>query len=155
MILNEPVVFNAFLCGLKASSPTQILQNIAWKIGRMAPLDMTWLADQLLLAEKAESSGIGNGVAIPHLKVASLPSPFILLARLDNTVDFQAIDNQPVDLICTVISPQIDGPLHLRRLSRVTRLFRDPVILEQLRGAENEDGLASVLTPENRQFLAA
>ena len=142
---NEHIEFNSFILGLRAADKKQILQNISWKIGRQTNADMTWIADQLLLLEDKESSGIGDGVAIPHLKSTPLKSPFILVARLDEKVEFNALDGLPVDLVCAVLSPQMDGPLHLRRLSRVTRLFREPLIVERLRLANSEEEMASIL----------
>ncbi len=152
---NEHVEFNAFILGLRAIDQKQILQNISWKIGRQTNADMTWISEQLLLSEARESSGIGDGVAIAHLKSTPLKTPFILVAKLDEPVSFNAADDVPVDIVCAVLSPQMDGPLHLQRLARVTRIFRDPQMLEKLRAATNEQEMAEILRPENRQFLAA
>lgn len=147
---NENIEFNAFVLGLRATDKKQILQNISWKIGRQTQADMTWIADQLLLCEEKESSDIGDGVAIAHLKSTPLQKPFILVARLDTPVSFGDVNDMPVDVICAVLSPQMDGPLHLQRLSRVTRLFRDQEILEKLRSATSEEEMADILRPENR-----
>lgn len=142
---NEHIEFNAFILGLHALNKTQILQNISWKIGRQTNADMTWIADQLMLSEQTESSGIGEGIAIPHLKSTPLIKPFILVARLDQPVEFDSVDGVPVDIVCAVLSPQMDGPLHLRRLSRVTRIFREPRIVEQLREAKTEEEMSAIL----------
>ena len=148
---NEHIEFNAFILGLRAVNKQQIIQNISWKIGRQTNADMTWLSDQLLLAEASESSGIGDGVAIAHLKSTPLQKPFILVAKLDHPVEFDAIDGLPVDIVCAVLSPQMDGPLHLRRLSRVTRIFRDPSIIERLRQANSEEEMALILRLDTNQ----
>ncbi len=147
---NENIEFNAFVIGLRATDKKQILQNISWKIGRQTQADMTWIADQLLLSEEKESSGIGEGIAIAHLKSTPLKQPFILIARLDTPVAFSEIDDVPVDIICAVLSPQMDGPLHLQRLGRVTRLLRNHDIVEKLRAATSEEEMAAILSPENR-----
>lgn len=153
---NEHIEFNAFILGLRAFDKAQILQNISWKIGRQTNADMTWLSEQLLLAEASESSGIGEGVAIAHLKSTPLKKPFILVAKLDHPVEFDAVDGLPVDIICAVLSPQMDGPLHLRRLARVTRIFREPLIIERLRQATSEEEMASILKLDsNQDFMAA
>lgn len=153
---NEHIEFNAFILGLRAFDKAQILQNISWKIGRQTNADMTWLSEQLLLAEASESSGIGEGVAIAHLKSTPLKKPFILVAKLDHPVEFDSIDGLPVDIICAVLSPQMDGPLHLRRLARVTRIFREPLIIERLRQATSEEEMASILKLDsNQDFMAA
>ncbi len=152
---NEHIEFNEFIIGLRAIDKKQILQNISWKIGRHTNADMTWIADQLLKSEETESSGIGDGIAISHLKSTPLQKPFIVIAKLDQPVDFDSLDGLPVDIVCAVLSPQMDGPLHLRRLSRVTRLLREPSIIEALRNAKSEDELRSILKVEQQEILAA
>ncbi len=152
---NEHIEFNEFIIGLRATDKNQILQNISWKIGRQTNADMTWIADQLLKSEENESSGIGDGIAIPHLKSTPLTKPFIVIARLDQPVEFNSLDGLPVDIVCAVLSPQMDGPLHLRRLSRVTRLLREPEIIEALRNAKSEDEMKSILRIEQQEILAA
>ncbi len=152
---NEHIEFNDFIIGLRATEKNQILQNISWKIGRQTNADMTWIADQLLKSEENESSGIGDGIAIPHLKSTPLTKPFIVIARLDQPVEFNSLDGLPVDIVCAVLSPQMDGPLHLRRLSRVTRLLREPEIIEALRNAKSEDEMKSILRIEQQEILAA
>ncbi|PZP56446.1 MAG: transcriptional regulator [Micavibrio aeruginosavorus] len=152
---NEHIEFNEFILGLRATDKNQILQNISWKIGRQTNADMTWIADQLLKSEENESSGIGDGIAIAHLKSTPLQKPFIVIAKLDQPVEFDSLDGLPVDIVCAVLSPQMDGPLHLRRLSRVTRLLREPEIIEALRSATSEDEMKSILRIEQQEILAA
>lgn len=152
---DDPIRFTSYIFDLPAESRDQVLQSIAWKIGRETNADMTWIADQLLQSEERETSGIGGGVAIPHLKSTPLTTPQILLAKLAQPVEFGALDGQPVDLVCTVLSPQMDGVLHLRRLSRVTRLFRESFVLEKLRNAHSEEEMAALFTFTTRQVLAA
>ncbi len=150
--------FDAYVLDVRAVDKKQILQNLSWKIGRQTSADMTWICDQLLLAEEKETSGIGDGVAIPHLKSTPLRQPFVLVARLDQPVDFNALDGQNVDIVCIVLSPQMDGPVHLQRLARVTRVFRDPRILEGLRKAASEEEMEIILRSEqapHRERLAA
>jgi PTS system nitrogen regulatory IIA component len=141
---NEALHINSFIYNLNADTPAQVLKNIAWRVGRETDIDMTWLADQLLLSEAREGSGIDGGVAIPHLKSTPLKKPHILVAKLATPVDFGAIDNQLVDIVCLVLSPQMDGVLHLRRLSRITRLFRESFVLEKLRNVASEKEMAEL-----------
>lgn len=152
---NEPLIISSFIHRLKAESREQILQSIAWKVGRETGADMTWLADQLLISESNETSGIGDGVAIPHLKSTPLKMPHIVIATLDQPVDFEALDGQPVDIVCAVFSPQMDGVIHLRRLSRMTRLLRESFLLGKLRNATSEDEMAALFATPNPQILAA
>lgn len=157
LMINEALQINSFIFGLKAESREQVLQNIAWQVGRKTEADMTWLADQLLQSETREPSGIGGGVAIPHLKSTPLKEPLVVLVKLDTPLDFGALDGEPVDLVCVVLSPQMDGVLHLRRLSRITRLFRESYILDRLRAASSEKEMADLFshTHQTQQGLAA
>ena len=152
---NTHIEFDAFLLGLRATDKKQILQNLSWKIGRLTDIDMTWLSDQLLNAEANETSAIGDGIAIPHLKSSPLKKPFILLARLDEPVDFDAVDGRNVDIVCIVCGAQMDGPAHLQRLARVTRLFRDSEIVDKIRAAKSEGEMAKILQISCDEKLAA
>lgn len=154
---NEALHIDSFIYGLKADSKEQVLKNIAWKIGRDTNADMTWIAEQLLLSEEREASGIDGGVAIPHIKSTPLKKPHVLLAKLETPIDFGSIDGEPVDLVCVVLSPQMDGVLHLRRLSRITRLFRESFVLEKLRNAASEKEMVELFrfTQTPQETMAA
>lgn len=153
--MHEHLYFDEFCPGIKAITKNQIIQNLAWKVGRLTPVDMTWLSEQLLLNEKKESSGIGNGVAIPHLKSTPLQKPFLMMAKLETPVDFASIDGAPVDLICVVLSPATASMNHLPLLSKVTRLLREQSILDALRKAETRDEMEIILNPQAPNILAA
>lgn len=152
---SETLHIDSFIYGLKAQTREQVLQAIAWKAGRVTSTDISWLADQLLMKEQREHSGIDGGVAIPHLKSTPLDKPHIVLARLATPVDFGAMDGEPVDLVCTVFSPKMDGVLHLRRLARVTRLFRESFVLERLRAATSEQEMADFINYTQARTLEA
>ena len=87
----------------------------------------------LMQREKLGSTGVGNGVAIPHGKLPKLDKLFGLFARLDRPVDFEALDGQPVDLIFLLLAPEGAGADHLKALARVARLLRDPEVARKLR----------------------
>lgn len=113
------------------------------------------LYTQLMGREEQATSGIGEGVAIPHLRLPKLQKPFIGFVRLQRPVDFNAVDDAPVDLIVTLLSPGGDGPHHLRRLSRISRLMRDPALLEDLRSTADADGIRSLIEQGSQRLLAA
>ena len=75
--------------------------------------------------EKLGSTGVGNGIAIPHGKLPKLDKLFGLFARLDRPVDFEALDGQPVDLVFLLLAPEGAGADHLKALARVARLLRE------------------------------
>ena len=154
---SETLHIDTCIYNLKAETPAQVLQSIAWQVGRQTNIDMTWLADQLLQSEARDSSAIDGGVAIPHLKSTPLKTPHIVVAKLATPVDFGAIDSQLVDLVCVVLSPQMDGVLHLRRLSRITRMFRESFVLEKLRNVASEKEMVELFrfTHHPQEVMAA
>ena len=95
--------------------------------------------------EKLGSTAIGNGIAIPHGKLPNLTRLFGLFARLDRAVDFDALDNQPVDLIFLLLAPESAGADHLQALSRVARLLRDQAVTHKLRATRDAESLYAVL----------
>jgi nitrogen PTS system EIIA component len=95
--------------------------------------------------EKLGSTAIGNGIAIPHGKMPTLNRLFGLFARLDRPIDFEALDNQPVDLVFLLLAPEGAGADHLKALARVARLLRDSNITHKLRASHDAEALYAVL----------
>ncbi|MCM2342959.1 MAG: PTS sugar transporter subunit IIA [Alphaproteobacteria bacterium] len=152
---DERLSIDLILPDLKAPHITQAYQTISNKVDMMTGFPARTLFTQLMTREQHASSGIGEGVAIPHLRLPKLQKPFIIMARLARPVDFNAVDDYPVDLIMMLLSPGSDGPHHLRRLSRISRLMRNPALLEDLRSAADADGLRSLLDQSSQRLLAA
>ena len=98
--------------------------------------------------ERLGTTGVGDGVAIPHGKLANLPRLFGLFARLERPIDFEAIDEQPVDLIFLLLAPGGAGADHLKALARVSRLLRDRSMREKLRGSETPEALYALLVDQ-------
>jgi PTS system nitrogen regulatory IIA component len=96
--------------------------------------------------ERLGPTGFGGGTAIPHCKVSGIDMPVAVFARLSKPVPYDAVDDEPVDLVCGLISPAQDGASHLRALAEVSRLFRDEKFLAQLRGAADSAAMFAVLT---------
>ena len=102
--------------------------------------------DVLLQREKLGTTGIGRGIAIPHGKLQELKKLHGLFARLPKAIDFDAIDEQPVDLIFMLLAPVSAGADHLKALARVSRLLRDESVCAKLRGADGPEALFALLT---------
>jgi PTS system nitrogen regulatory IIA component len=100
----------------------------------------------LLEREKLGTTGVGTGIAIPHGKLPDLDKLHGMFARLEHPIDFEAIDEQPVDLIFLLLAPESAGADHLKALARVSRLLRDSDACESLRKAESSDDIYSLLT---------
>ena len=110
--------------------------------------------DVLLERERLGSTGVGNGIAIPHGKLAGLKRLQGLFLRLEPAVDFDSVDEQPVDLVFLLLAPESAGADHLKALARVSRLLRDRQVCEKLRGAEHPDALYALLTEPHASHAA-
>lgn len=131
---------------LKATSKKQALQELARRAAVITGLHERAIFDVLLERERLGTTGVGHGIAIPHGKLANLDRLYGLFARLDAPIDFDAIDEQPVDLVFLLLAPESAGADHLKALARVSRLLRDRAFCEKLRGSSNGDALYALLT---------
>jgi nitrogen PTS system EIIA component len=146
MPLADLVLPNAILPALKVNGKKQALQEIAARAAALTGQNERAILDVLTQREKLGSTGVGNGIAIPHGKLPNLGKLFGLFARLDRSIDFEALDGQPVDLIFLLLAPEQAGADHLKALARVARLLRDPEIARKLRDSRDAEALFAVLT---------
>jgi len=145
MPLNDLVAPNAIMPALKVNNKKQAIAELAAKAAVLTGQSERDILEILLQREKLGSTGVGNGVAIPHGKLPKLGKLFGLFAHLDRAVDFEALDNQPVDLVFLLLAPEGAGADHLKALARVARLLRDPVVVNKLRESRDADALYAVL----------
>ncbi len=152
MEINELISAESVIPNLRASSKKQALQDLARRAGDITGLHERAIFDVLMERERLGTTGVGNGIAIPHGKMANLDRLYGLFARLEHSVDFQSIDEQPVDLIFLLLAPESAGADHLKALARVSRLLRDGSVCEKLRGTNDAEALFALLTGsmENR-----
>ncbi len=136
----------AILPNLKAGNKKQALQEMARKASELTGQHERAIFDVLLERERLGTTGVGHGIAIPHGKLSSLDRVHGVFARLERPIDFDAIDEQPVDLIFLLLAPEQAGADHLKALARVSRLLRDQSMCEKLRGAESGDAMYALLT---------
>jgi PTS system nitrogen regulatory IIA component len=134
------------IANLRASSKKQALHELARRAAEATGLHERAIFDVLLERERLGTTGVGNGIAIPHGKLADLKRLYGLFARLDQPIDFDSIDEQPVDLIFLLLAPESAGADHLKALARVSRLLRDRSTCEKLRGANQPAALYALLT---------
>ncbi len=132
--------------GLKATSKKQVLQDLATLAARGAGLGEREVFDALLQRERLGSTGIGNGLAIPHGRFAGLKSMVGAFARLDKPIDFEAVDGVPVDLVFVLLAPEDAGADHLQGLARIARLLRTPSIVQDLRVTRDPATIYGILT---------
>lgn len=109
-------------------------------------VDRGYLLQVLVAREALGSTGVGDGIAIPHVRnpiVLHVPRPTVTLCFLDHPVEFGALDGQPVTTLFTLVSPTVRGHLHL--LSRLAFCLRDPAVREALRGQARRDALLGLV----------
>jgi PTS system nitrogen regulatory IIA component len=139
---------------LRVGNKKQALQEIARRGATLTGLPERRIYDVLTERERRESTGIGRGIAVPHGKLAELSRLYGLFARLERSIPFEAIDDQPVDLVFVLLAPEVSGAEHLRALARVSRLLRDSAICQKLRGTDNADALYALLTDRTESHAA-
>ncbi len=154
MEINDLVSTSGVVSNLKVSSKKQAIQELARRVAEISGQPERAVFDVLMERERLGTTGVGNGIAIPHGKLENLDSLYGLFARLETPVDFQAIDDQPVDLIFLLLAPESAGADHLKALARVSRLLRDKPTCKKLRGTNTVDGLYAILT-ESMESRAA
>jgi PTS system nitrogen regulatory IIA component len=145
MPLADLVAPNAVIASLKVNSKKQALQELAAKAAELSGQNERVIFDILMQREKLGSTGVGNGIAIPHGKLPKLNKLFGLFARLERPIDFEALDGQAVDLVLLLLAPEGAGADHLKALARVARLLRDPEVARKLRQSRDAQALYAVL----------
>lgn len=152
----EPIEIDAILPDLRAAERKQAFQTLCEAASRLTGLDAKDLLSRLLEGERGNVSyGIGGGVAIPHLMLETLEKPCHIFARLPRPIAYDSVDGGPVDLVFLILSPASDGPYHLQRLARVSRLLRDRALCARLRGADSADVLHAIMFDMTGSRIAA
>jgi len=149
LITPESVIAN-----FRVANKKQALQELAKRAATVTGLPERLIFDVLSERERLGTTGVGMGIAIPHGKLGSIERMTGVFARLEKPVDFEAIDDQPVDLIFLLLAPEGAGTDHLKALARVSRLLRDRAICAKLRGTDNQDALYALLTEDQASHAA-
>jgi PTS system nitrogen regulatory IIA component len=145
MPLNDLVAPNAIIPALKVNGKKQALQELAARAAELSGQSERTILEILMQREKLGSTGVGNGIAIPHGKLPKLTKLFGVFARLERPIDFESLDGQAVDLVFLLLAPEGAGADHLKALARVARLLRDPEVAHKLRDSRDVEALYSVL----------
>jgi len=146
MQIDDLIGSNGVITNLRVTSKKQALQELAKRAAEVTGQPERAIFEVLIERERLGTTGVGNGIAIPHGKLPGLDRLYALFARLETPVDFDSIDEQPVDLICVLLAPETAGADHLKALARVSRLLRDRVTCEKLRGTDSADALHALLS---------
>jgi PTS system nitrogen regulatory IIA component len=146
MEIDELISPQGVIANLRVTSKKQALQELSKRAAELIGQPERAIFEVLIERERLGTTGVGNGIAIPHGKLSGLDRLYGLFARLGTPVDFDAIDDQPVDLICLLVAPETAGADHLKALARVSRLLRDRSVCDKIRGSDNPEAIYALLT---------
>ncbi len=154
MALADLLQQDAIIPALKANSKKQLLQELAAKAAKITGISEREIFDVILQRERLGSTGVGNGIAIPHGKLSSINNIVGIFARLETPVDFEALDDQPVDLVFLLLAPEGAGADHLKALSRIARVLRDADLVAKLRATDSASAIYAFLNQEQASSAA-
>jgi nitrogen PTS system EIIA component len=144
------------VAGLKAKNKKQLLEELSSRAAPLARASERRIVEVITERERLGTTGVGQGIAIPHGRIADLAKIVGVFAQLESPVEYEAVDNQPVDLVFMLLAPEGAGADHLKALARVSRLLRNQAACEKLRSAKSADVLYAVLTePPSASSVAA
>jgi PTS system nitrogen regulatory IIA component len=128
------------------NSKRQVLKELARYASAATGLDQQRLLEALMERERLGTTGIGHGIAIPHARLDDLDHMVGIFARLDHPVDFEALDDQPSDLVFLLLAPNTADAESLKALARVSRVLRDASCRQRLRKEQNRKAVYQILT---------
>ena len=147
MLVHELLTPSTTLCGIEGSSKKRILEKVSEIISEQNPdLDASCLFNGLHGREKLGSTGIGGGVAVPHCRLSECTDAKGYLVKLISPIDFDAIDNQPVDLLFVLVVPEDACSEHLQTLASIAELFSQEAVRNELREATDCNTLFNAIT---------
>ena len=141
MKIDELLAPDGVIVGLRVADKGQLVQELAKRAAPQLGITATAIATPLLEREQLGSTGLGKGFALPHARVAGLDRCFGLFARLARPVDFQAIDERPVDLVFLLLIPLDAEGAHVAALAAISRRMRDAALLDRVRKAGTADAV--------------
>lgn len=147
MNLGDLITPESVLSSVKVENKTQLFDKIAQEAAPVLRKDHRFLQDALVQREHLGSTGVGNGIAIPHCKIAGIRKTFVFFAPLARPIDFKAVDEEPVDIVFALFAPENAGADHLKSLARISRLLRDPKKVAALRKLKKDaDAIYALLS---------
>ena len=146
MNISDLLAPDAVFASLKVQSKKQLLQELAARAALITRIPERRILETLVERERLGTTGVGQGIAIPHGRLADIKKIAGLFARLETPIDYDAVDNQPVDLVFLLLAPEGAGADHLKALARASRLLRNQAATEKLRAAKTPEALYAILT---------
>jgi len=136
----------AVISSLKVQGKKHLLQELSARAAQVTHLPERKIFETLMERERLGTTGVGQGIAIPHGRLGDIAEIAGVFARLETPIDYDAVDNQPVDLVFMLLAPEGAGADHLKALARVSRLLRNQAATEKLRAAKSAEALYAILT---------
>ena len=137
------------LLDLRAANKRQLLEKLASRLAPTLGIDPAAALAALLHREALGSTGMGDGIALPHARIAQVGRPAALLARLRPAIDFESLDGNPVDLVFLLLVPERDGGLGLNALACMARRVREAAVAQGLRRARSGDEAFAILAADD------
>ncbi|MDE2110883.1 MAG: PTS IIA-like nitrogen regulatory protein PtsN [Alphaproteobacteria bacterium] len=134
------------VAALKVQGKKQLLQELSARTAVLAHIPERRIYETLNERERLGTTGVGQGIAIPHGRLSDIEKIVGVFARLETPIEYEAVDNQPVDLVFMLLAPEGAGADHLKALARVSRLLRNQAACEKLRAASNAEALYAILS---------
>ena len=142
---------DAFLVNFESTSKKHVLNKLCELAEKKLTLNSRNLLENLTKREKLGSTAVGNGIAIPHANVSNIDKPYVFVATLVNGLDFNATDDQPVDIIFLLVAPDNGGSEHLQALALISRLLRNIELTTKLRGCKSSEAALAVISQSIRE----
>ena len=150
MKLTDLLQPDRIILGLKAADKGQALAEMAKRASAHLPIQAPSILSPLLAREKLGSTGFGRGFALPHVRLEGIDNLFGLMVRLAKPIDYQAIDEKPVDILFLLLIPVDKGNEHVAALAAVSRSMREQRVLDSVRNAANASALMDALVESER-----
>jgi nitrogen PTS system EIIA component len=146
MDIGDVIAREAVIPSLKSKTKKQALQDLSQKAAELTGVASQVIFEALLQRERLGSTGVGRGIAIPHCRLPSITRIVGVCARLPTPIEFDSADGEAVDLIFLLLAPEHAGADHLKALARISRLVREPKVVEKLRRSNDKAAIYSILT---------
>jgi PTS system nitrogen regulatory IIA component len=151
MKILDVLLKEAILSDLKADDKKGVLEELVTPVARIADINHDYLVKVLMERERLGSTGIGEGIGIPHGKVKDLESLVLGFGLSKKGVDFDSMDGKPAYIFFLLLTPENSTGLHLKLLARISRILKSDLFKQKLLGATNQDEIYSIIKEEEEE----
>lgn len=145
MKISDIMSIDSILLSVKAKNKRQLLEEVAHLAAEKTKIDERTIFDAIWERENLGSTGLGNGVALPHGRLAELNKVYVFFVKLTSAIDFNAIDNKPIDIMFMLLSPESSGADHLTALAKISRVLKDNTLIDKLRKVTDAEEIYALL----------